>query len=148
MPRVSVRVVAICDSEILLAKYRDKEGEWYVTPGGGVETGETLEEAFHRELSEELNTEAAFGKVLMMREVIADRLQDTNLPEGFHQLEIFVETRIERSTHLETVQPDPGQIGLEWLPLNQLNEIRFYPASLKGAFADQKWDRFYYGNIA
>jgi 8-oxo-dGTP diphosphatase len=45
MPRVSVRAIVVKDEKILLSRYRDDRGYWHVTPGGGVEHGETVEEA-------------------------------------------------------------------------------------------------------
>ena len=147
MMRLAVRIVAVSEGQILLVRYRDSDGDWYTTPGGGVERGETLEEAFHREVSEELGITTEFGRILMMREVIADRLPRNNLPAGFHQLEVFVKTRIDRSQDLKTSEPDPGQTGLDWLPLGRLHDVRFFPASLRREFVEQDWPEFYYGNI-
>jgi len=52
---VSARAVIISDDKILLI-YRIKNGEeYYVTPGGGVEEGESIREALKREIKEETN---------------------------------------------------------------------------------------------
>lgn len=42
MPRLAVRAILIEDDKILLAHFIDDSGPWYVTPGGGVQHGETL----------------------------------------------------------------------------------------------------------
>ncbi len=57
-PRLSVRAVFYSQDHILLCKHYDERGFWYITPGGGVEYGETLEDAFHRELMEEVGLQA------------------------------------------------------------------------------------------
>ncbi|HDI11930.1 MAG TPA: (deoxy)nucleoside triphosphate pyrophosphohydrolase, partial [Candidatus Acetothermia bacterium] len=61
------RVVAAFIREkgrILLARRRegDEQGGFWEFPGGGVEAGETLEEALKRELREELGVNVAVGR--------------------------------------------------------------------------------------
>jgi len=53
--RESVRA-ALIDGQgrILLLRYADDYGEWWVTPGGGREEGETDEQTLRRELDEEI----------------------------------------------------------------------------------------------
>jgi len=63
MPRLAVRAILIEQDRILLAHFVDAGGEWYVVPGGGVQHGETIEEAFHRELQEEIGARAEFDAV-------------------------------------------------------------------------------------
>ena len=123
MPRLAVRAILIEDDNILLAHFVDPSGTWYVTPGGGVQHGETLEEAFHRELHEEIGARAEFGAIAFIREIIADRLETTNLPAGFHQLEIFVHGRLLPDQTLRMVSPDTSQVGLVWAPLAQLHTL-------------------------
>ncbi|HEY0135660.1 MAG TPA: NUDIX domain-containing protein, partial [Nannocystis sp.] len=121
MPRLAVRAILIEDDRILLAHFVDAGGPWYVIPGGGVQDGETLEEAFHRELAEEIGARAEFGAVAFIREIIADRLETTNLPAGFHQLEIFVHGKLLPDQTLRMVEPDAAQVGLVWVPLADLH---------------------------
>lgn len=147
MPRVGIRAVIIEDARILLCKHRDDRGFWYVTPGGGVEEGETLEEAFQREMREELDANVAFHKVLGMREIIADRHPESALPEGFHQLELFVEASLLSRPTGNTPVPDPNQIGVEWVDLKRLGEILFFPIGMVKNFQEDNWERFYFGDI-
>ncbi|MBQ4629887.1 MAG: NUDIX domain-containing protein [Clostridia bacterium] len=53
--RPASRGLIICDNKILLTY--ETETDVYMTPGGGVETGETLEECCVRELREEAGIE-------------------------------------------------------------------------------------------
>jgi 8-oxo-dGTP diphosphatase len=147
MPRLSVRAILIEDGRILLAHFIDASGEWYVTPGGGVQHGETLEEAFHRELHEEIGARAEFGAVAFIREIIADRLETTNLPADFHQVEIFVHGRLLPDQTLRMVAPDASQVGLVWAPLAQLDSLPFFPRGLVDEFKAGAFPKFYYGHL-
>lgn len=51
--RVSTKALIFDDQKIFLIKEWDDE--WWSFPGGGVEYNETLPEALHRELHEELS---------------------------------------------------------------------------------------------
>lgn len=147
MPRLAVRAILVEDGQILLAHFVDPGGDWYVTPGGGVQHGETLEEAFHRELQEEIGARAEFGEVACIREILADRLETTNLPAGFHQVEVFVRGRLLPDQTLRMVEPDRWQVGLEWVPLARLHTLPFFPRGLISEFQAQAFPKFYYGPL-
>jgi ADP-ribose pyrophosphatase YjhB (NUDIX family) len=147
MPRLAVRAILIEDDRILLAHFVDAGGPWYVIPGGGVQEGETLEEAFHRELHEEIGARAEFGAVAFIREIIADRLETTNLPAGFHQLEIFVHGKLLPDQTLRMVMPDASQVGLVWVPLADLHNLPFFPRGLIAEFQARSFPKFYYGHL-
>ncbi|MCY0987576.1 NUDIX domain-containing protein [Nannocystis sp. ILAH1] len=146
MPRLAVRAILIEDDKILLEQFQDANESWYVTPGGGVDENETIEEAFHRELREELGVQAEFGAVAFIREIIADRLAVTNLPRGFHQVEVFVYGRLLPGQTLQMLAPDPSQIGLVWVPLAELHTLPFFPRDLIAEFQARAFPRFYYGH--
>jgi 8-oxo-dGTP diphosphatase len=61
--RVSVSAL-IFDNEgrILLGHRRDID--WWYLPGGGMETSETVDEALHREISEEIGVEIEIGQLV------------------------------------------------------------------------------------
>jgi 8-oxo-dGTP pyrophosphatase MutT (NUDIX family) len=53
--RQNVRAAVIDDEDrVLLLRYGDNYGDWWVTPGGGREAGETDEQTLRRELAEEI----------------------------------------------------------------------------------------------
>ena len=147
MPRIAVRAIVIKKGMILLSKYQNGDKTWYVTPGGGVKNGETLEEAFARETNEECGVSLPFGEIKFIREIIANRHKKTTLEKNFHQIDINVLSSIDKDIPLLMRIPDKEQVDLIWYPLDKLNEIEFYPVNLIQDFMNQSWSKFYYGDV-
>ncbi len=62
MTRISARAIIIMDQHVILI-HRMREGaEYWVTPGGKVEEGETLEQAAKREVQEEIGIDVDVGE--------------------------------------------------------------------------------------
>ena len=74
MPRLRVAAIVLRDDAILLARHRKEEKTYWVLPGGGVQYGESLEDALVREIKEEANLEVRVGRLVMANDSIpADR---------------------------------------------------------------------------
>lgn len=69
-----VRVLFIDDAKVALIRRTRSGRTYYVLPGGGVEPGETVEEAAHREVMEELGVTMDLGEVLLDEEHGGQRL--------------------------------------------------------------------------
>jgi 8-oxo-dGTP pyrophosphatase MutT (NUDIX family) len=73
LPRLAARVILLStDGRTLLFRGGDpgrpEAGTWWFTPGGGVEAGETTEQAARREVAEETGLECGeMGPVVMTR---------------------------------------------------------------------------------
>lgn len=69
-PRKSARVIIIRDGKLLVffrKRYSKRTGEWieyYSIPGGGIDKGETPEDAAKRELLEEMGVQITLGKLV------------------------------------------------------------------------------------
>jgi 8-oxo-dGTP pyrophosphatase MutT (NUDIX family) len=68
--RRGVRALVVApDGRTLLMRYADDYSSWWITPGGGVDPGESDEEGLRRELREELGlTDVEIGPLLWERE--------------------------------------------------------------------------------
>ena len=55
--RLAVRALIFHEGKVLLV--REKDADWWAFPGGGIDHGENVSQAFPRELAEELGVSAA-----------------------------------------------------------------------------------------
>ena len=68
-PRVVVAGLIKNKNKILLCR-SSKWSDLWVVPGGGIEYGETIEEAIKREIKEETGLDVEFEKILFVQELI------------------------------------------------------------------------------
>ena len=114
-----------------MVRYSDSLGDWFVFPGGGQQHGEDLHETLVREVEEETGIKPAIGKLRFVRECIAARHQNGNLPASFHQLEVFFDCYLADGAPITGGKvPDPGQLGVEWRSVAELRQLRFFPAAI------------------
>lgn len=116
--RPRVAVVLVEDGKILLLKHKKQDREYWVLPGGGVEFGETLEEAGVRELMEETGLEVRLMNLLFISE---------SIPPDKHRHVMnfyFQGKRIGGSEHLgdEEILAE-----LQWHELDDLQHLEIYP---------------------
>ena len=112
---------------ILIAERIDVAGAWQF-PQGGVDPGETLEEAFVREMREELSLRPAEYRVIERKGPYRYLFGEGMLKNGFHGKnqhfflgEFIVEkprinVRTEHAEFQDTRWIEPSQFRLEWLP--------------------------------
>lgn len=134
--RNSIKAVILRDGYVLLTRNRDDWGEFYLFPGGGQEPGETMADALVRECREEIDTEVHIGRLLWVREYIGAHHEFAAWDGDVHQIEFMFECRLP-----EGAQPQNGcltdtmQTGVEWVPLEELLDLRMYPQTLRPLLA-------------
>jgi mutator protein MutT len=107
MERISARAVLLTDQNQVVLVHRVKDGaEYWVTPGGGVEAGESAEEAVRREVREEVGVSVIVeAKLLEVRKEV----------EGVQTVQLFFLCRQQGGTvgtgsGREFSQPDPHNV--------------------------------------
>ena len=149
--RNSIKAVIIRQGEILLTVNDDGEKILYLLPGGGQEPGETMEQALQRECLEEIGSKVEIGEMLWVREFLGSRYGWPQF-HGMHQVEFMFACTLEPDArpHVGTAG-DTWQTGVEWVRLDRLDEIVFYPETLKPLLAEyaekRQGGRVYLGDV-
>lgn len=117
--RVGANAVIVRNDAILVVKFDDESGPHFNLPGGGVEAGESIQEALVREVYEETCAKVLVGSLLLVTEYFPARYQ--NLYGPTHKVSFFFECQLlaDSQPHLPQ-QADANQVGVQWLPLANL----------------------------
>lgn len=150
--RNSAKAVIIKDSKLLLTKNRDKEGVYFIFPGGGQEHGEALVDTVKRECLEEAGAAVNVKELLYIREYIGKNHEYADFDSAIHQIEYYFlcELSAQENDFLTPTQPDSNQIGIEWLTLVELEQHRIYPKAIirpVQLFLEGKTGAVYLGDV-
>jgi len=116
--RIRVAALVVKENRILLADHMKGGRRYSLLPGGGLEYGETLEEALVRELEEEAGLEIRVGDLLWTLDSIPpDRHR--------HVLNLVFEAQA-LSENLTQVKESVLQ-GVRWCPLQDFPRLTLYP---------------------
>ncbi len=128
--RTSAKAIIIEDAKILLTRNEDAQGTFYLLPGGGQRHGEPLAEAVVRECMEETGVLVSVGDLLLVRDYISDNHEFAQQDADLHQVEFMFRCRIVAGDARAGETPDIWQTGVEWVDVNELEDIRLYPAAI------------------
>ncbi len=123
MIRNSAKAVIIRNGKLLVVKINDDDGEWYILPGGGQESEESLPQAVEREVREETGIDVKCGDLLFVIEGVHG--------ESFHRVDLVFACEYIGEAENPTLQCDINQTGLEWLELSTLNTSPLYPSKTR-----------------
>jgi 8-oxo-dGTP diphosphatase len=118
------RIIIIKESNILLL-HRFKDGkEYYVVPGGSIESGETPEQAAVRETVEETSLKIENLRLLC------------ELEGNLHYSYCFIAEKFKGIAKLgngpEMLEQNQNNIFLvEWISINKIKEFILYPSGIK-----------------
>ena len=122
------------DGKILLVKHRKANREYYLLPGGGQESGESAEEALRREWLEELNLQAEVGDFIFCGE---------SVPAEERRTQVFqIVFQIKEIEGIIKVETDGALVGYDWIAINQIDSIPFFPDCLEQVKAHCRGEEF------
>jgi len=109
--------LVIRDNKILLVKHRQEEGEWYCSPGGGIEAGETPEQAALRELQEECNV---LGTIIKRTSIYTDPY---DAEKFFYTYHVDIGEQIPSLGYDPEFMANPILAEVRFMALDELSEI-------------------------
>lgn len=135
--RNSAKAIIIRDGCLLLIRNRDRQGDWFILPGGGQNHGESLHQALQRECREEIGAHVHIGELRLIREYIGRNHEFAEQDAQAHQVDLMFECRID-AAYIPAIGavPDSGQTGVAWIPLHELHAVRLYPKALADTLND------------
>ncbi len=150
LKRTSAKAIIIQHNRLLTLKIQEESGIYYILPGGGQHHEENLHEALERECMEELGTKIGIGDLLFVREYIGKNHEVASYHAGVHVTEFMFLCSLKEQVLPVGTDLDSGQIGVEWLPLDNLLSFNLLPADLRPhmiAFAEGSKTPVYVGDI-
>ncbi|MCM2998307.1 MULTISPECIES: NUDIX domain-containing protein [Paenibacillus] len=147
--RNSAKAIIIQQGKLLLTKNKDNDGFFYLFPGGGQEHGEVLKETLKRECVEELGVQVEVQDLVYVREYIGKNHEFAAWDHDVHQVEFYFVCSLaqEAPAQMDGTQPDPDQIGVEWVDIRQLDHIRLYPKALGHQLVNNELNVRYLGDV-
>ncbi len=147
--RNSAKAVIIRNNKILLTKNKDDFGYFYLFPGGGQEPGEELKDSVVRECWEETGQEIVVDDLIYVREYIGKNHEFAQWDSEVHQVEFYFRCRLksDRGSIGNGANPDEDQVGVEWIDIDRLEEIRLYPKTLGQRIQNKSAGAIYIGDV-
>ena len=117
--------------QILVTENIDDKGLWYILPGGGMDPGkETLIDALKRECQEEIGADVAVEDLNFVREYITDNHEGSRT-KGVHLIDFIFRCSVDEGYNAaEAPEGDSIQVGVKWMSISELKNLRFYPKPL------------------
>jgi len=120
--RIGVYAVIIRDNKILLAR------QWggYSIIGGGVEKGETLEEAYIREIKEETGLDTRPGRLIHHAVTFFQRDKKSQAVQSYQFY--FASNVSSGAIHTENITPSEATYtngNPEWIDIDKIDQINF-----------------------
>ena len=129
--RNAAKALIIRDGHVLATVNRDEEGLFYLLPGGGQEPGESLRDCVRREVWEEIGAEVDVGELRFVRDYVGRNHHRAEQERDVHQVDLIFECRLLGEPVDRGELPDATQVGIEWLPLERIEEYLLIPRGLR-----------------
>jgi len=109
--------IVVRDNKLLMVKHKLPEDEWYCLPGGGIEPGETPEQAAVRELREECNVS---GVIVKKTGEYVDPYDEKNF---FYTFQMDISGQTPSLGYDPELTDNPVLAEVRWMALNEISEM-------------------------
>lgn len=132
--QVGVRAIIKRENRIVFVEHREKNhGVFYLFPGGGIESGESIFEAAEREVAEETNLKVKAQKIMYVRET---KYKDSTGIEFYVLCEwIGGELKLGHDPE-ENKQSNQVLVSAREISFNELNTVVWHPSELHNRIVD------------
>lgn len=126
-PRIRVSAILRWQDGILLCRHEKRGEEHWLLPGGGVQGGETLTQALHRELSEETGL-CRPGELILLEGPVAliESIAPERSPWSKHVVHVVFAAEVEGSL-VDVASLDEAVAGHRVVQLAELDEVSLHP---------------------
>jgi ADP-ribose pyrophosphatase YjhB (NUDIX family) len=121
--RNSAKALIIKDDCMAAVKLNDNGEIYYIMPGGGQDSDELLTDAVKRECAEELGITVTVKDLAFIVEGLHG--------EPFHRVDLVFLCEYIEQIPGAVIKGDTNQIGIEWLKIDELNNLPLYPSKLR-----------------
>jgi len=141
--RSTANAIIVYDSKVLLVKCHHKEhGYFYVLPGGGQNTYEPFLDALIRECLEETGyTVKPVRFAALCEQIWTNPAMREQHPDSTHSMRHYFICELTGNDSTEPTEKDDMQVGVEWVPLDDLSSVVFFNKTI----GDNLYD-IIYGN--
>ena len=120
MPNIRIRAAGILvhGDQILLVRHEKNGKSYFLLPGGGVEFGESVEEALIREFKEEVGLSISVGPMVMVHD---------SIPPNHHRQVLNIYFMVSSEKHEIKVTPDAVLRDASFFPLSDFPGMTVNP---------------------
>jgi 8-oxo-dGTP diphosphatase len=138
--RNSAQALILDEDRLLCIQKRDHLGNYLILPGGGQMEGEPLHDTLRRECHEEIGADVEIHELRFVREYISSNHEFAGIEPDVHEMNFVFICTLPPSTRVENgPNPDDGQLGVLWIPIEGLVQARLYPLHLARMLATGEW---------
>lgn len=135
--RIRAVSILINQNEVLLIYRKSNGKEYYIFPGGGKESNETIEQAVLRELFEETTIKAEIDRLLYIHEYDDNSEQYFYLLKNFSGFAKLHEDSVENQRNSTEDYYEP-----RWVEFDELKNLRLYPLEIRDWFIEDIKNNF------
>jgi ADP-ribose pyrophosphatase YjhB (NUDIX family) len=126
----SVRAVIVKEGKLLCLKIVDRQAQhpfcYYVLPGGKISHVENMFDSIKRHCFEKVNATVRVHDLLFVRDYLS------NCGACEHSIEHIFLCHPDNELEIKNGKyPDSNQIGIEWIPIRELDTYHFCPRNLQ-----------------